>query len=247
MLQSVTRYLIAFGLAYLVGHGVITQKIADANVAALTNYTLIVLGIAGTILWSFLEKGYKGVLDKYFPPGKDTLPPAARSLVLVLAPLAVVAFLVGCSGSTSPTPVPAPAPAPVAIAMPSSTVTGGITLITAAGVTAGLDFGVTQASTRTTDAGYLYTGASLVNQLAQGQPVTPAYLGTYLTTYGVQNNAQYAAIASTIVSLYDTYVYPKVEAGGNSAAVDAYLMAFAQGIQNGAAVYAPSTVLPATN
>ena len=71
MLQSIVRYLIAYGLAYLVGHGVITKVIADQNIAALTNYAVIVLGILGTIVWSFLEKDYKGVLDKYFPaPGK---------------------------------------------------------------------------------------------------------------------------------------------------------------------------------
>ena len=213
----------------------LTPQITDA-IGQVINATLTVAALVGVIVGRFNAHKTQITLG--------SVSPAARLLLLVLAAGAALTLMTGCAGTATTSTTSTSTPTP--IAMPSSTVTGGITLITAAGVTAGLDFGVSQASTRQTDAGYIYTGAGLTLQLAQGQPVTPAQFQAYLTTYGVQNNAQYAAIASTIVSLYDTYVYPKIQAGGNPAAVDAYLAAFAQGLQNGAAVYAPSTVLPAT-
>jgi hypothetical protein len=103
MIQSIARYLIAAFLAYLVGHGVITKQIADANTASMANYLVIAITLVGTILWSYLEKKYKGVLSAYFPNGNPLgrTPPSANVLLLGVACGAVCVLLAGCATSST--------------------------------------------------------------------------------------------------------------------------------------------------
>lgn len=163
----------------------------------------------------------------------------ASSLMAVCLAVGLISVLTSaCAPDVSPSPTSSPLP------VPSSTLTGGITLITSAGVTAGLNFGITDPAQRAKIAGYIDTAATLTNQLVKGAPITPQAYQAYLTTYGVKNDAQYAGIASTITSLYATFVYPKITASADGPAINAYLLAFSQGLQNGAGVYAPATVIP---
>jgi hypothetical protein len=88
MTQSIVRYLVALLMGYLVNHHVITQAIADANTSAWVNYGVMGATLAGLILWSFLEKRYKGVLAAYFPassPNTLSRTPGPVKMLLALA------------------------------------------------------------------------------------------------------------------------------------------------------------------
>lgn len=170
----------------------------------------------------------------------------ATLIALLLMPLALLFLFTGCSTQTIPATATTAASTTTTLAVPSSTVTGGITLLTAAGVSVALDFGIKQDSTRQRIGGYIYTDASLTLQLAGGVALSPADYQTYLLANGIKGDAQYTQFVPTAVSLYKTLIYPKIKGNANAAAVSAYLTAFAQGLQNGAAVYAPSTVLTST-
>jgi hypothetical protein len=104
MTQSIVRYLIVSLLAYLVGHGVITQDIASQDTAICIKYAIIGLSLFGTIVWSYLEKKYKGVLSAYFPNTVGrTSPPASLIILLALAGGGCV-LLTGCATSSGTLP-----------------------------------------------------------------------------------------------------------------------------------------------
>ena len=156
-------------------------------------------------------------------------------LALIACPLTVL--VTGCAGTT-------PSSSTSAIGMPSSTALGAITLTTTAGVSLALDFGIKQDSTRNRIGGYIYTDATLTMQVVNGAVLTPDQYQAYLVANGIKGDAQYTQFVPTAVSLYKSLVYPRIAGNPNAAAVEAYLLAFAQGLQNGAAAYAPQTVLP---
>jgi hypothetical protein len=97
MLQSIVRYLVVSLFAYLVGHHVITQDIANANTAAWTNYAVIGLSVVAAIVWSYLEKRYKGVLTAYFPSSLGRTPPSGGVSLLLAAGLVAGCVLSGCA------------------------------------------------------------------------------------------------------------------------------------------------------
>jgi hypothetical protein len=226
MIQTIVRNIILAVLAYLAGNSTFGEAVKQYVTPEVTNAIVLTVSTVLIILWSYAEKLLKGWIT---PSGKNLAP--------VIAFLAIAGIslgsLTGCA-TGGPSPSPAPAPSPI--------VTGGITLLTSAGVTAGLDFGVKDTAQRTKIAGYIDTIALLGNQLLNGQVTTPAQFQAYLTTNGVKADSEYSSLAAEATSLYATFVYPKIQAGGNGASINAYLSAFTMGLQSGAAVYAPATV-----
>jgi hypothetical protein len=212
MTQSIVRYLIATALAYLVGHGVITQDIANANTAALTNYAIIFLTLIGTVGWSYLEKKYKGVLGLYFPPSNSspTLPKASVIILLAVS-LGAVSALSGCGtfAAQTYTYTPAGARTPVVITGFGAWCENNLTVITTATkatAQAGADFLIKKGTTRTRIAGYMTATAGVLQPLATGQPVSQTEIDTAATSLKLDDaDGAYSEIAAPVLTLIGGY------------------------------------------
>lgn len=63
MTQAIVRYLVLALMTWMVHKKIITQDLADSNLAAWVNFGVIVATFAGAIIWAFLERWYKGLLQ----------------------------------------------------------------------------------------------------------------------------------------------------------------------------------------
>jgi hypothetical protein len=206
MIQSIARYLIALLLAYLVGHGVITQQIADKNVAALTNYLVIAVTLVGTLLWSFLEKKYKGVLAAYFPNTVGRTPPSANGIILLALAVGGCALLSGCA-STLPSqfdnvtpPLSATDTKIVegAAALDTPAALAGIESGASVATTAAMAVFIKQPSTMQTDGLLLYGCGQEMESLPSGS-IDPTAIDDIFT--GAKANASTAASAASFAQL----------------------------------------------
>lgn len=69
MLQLIIRYCVLALLAWMVHKGIITQELADKNVAGWVDFGVIVATFGGAVLWAMLERWYKGLVKSspYLP------------------------------------------------------------------------------------------------------------------------------------------------------------------------------------
>ncbi len=231
-------------MGFLVAKGVITSTQADSILPTLAqDIALIVSGLV-VVFWSYFEKASKGVLDAYFPPGKNSgsLPPSTRLLVLVLAPLAAGMSLVGCgsSGSTF-TYTPSGGGAAVTITGFGAWCENNLTTIRAATkvtAEAGADFLINQGVTRTRIAGYVQSIVSILKPFLSGQPVTQAQLDAAATPLQLDNaDGAWDQIASPVLTLIGGYLVTLEQENVPTKVIVDVLTAVINGFEDAAAIY----------